>query len=96
MAENFKVDTGKRTHVIFDDPRHANAPRSAGGLKTSRHVDAFAVKIGAVGDHVAHVYPDAVLYSLVRRFGVVLRENFLLQSDRALHGAVDTVEHGQK
>ena len=96
MAERFKVDTEERTHVVSDDPGHANAPGSAGGLEASRHVDAFAVKVGAVGDHIAHVYPDAVLYLLVRGFGVVTPENLLLQSDRALHGAVDAVEHGQK
>ncbi len=96
MAKNFKVDTGKRAHVVSDDPGHANTPRSAGGLEASRHVDAFSVKIGAVGDDVAHVYPDAVLNALVRGFGLVVRGNFLLQSYRALHGAVDAVEYGQK
>ena len=82
--------------MIPHGARDANAPGRTLGLQPGCHVDAIAVKIGAVGDHVGDVDADTKTDAPIRRLVAVMDWHLLLHLDGTAHGAVDAVEYDQQ
>jgi hypothetical protein len=86
---------GVAAKLIANTARHVDLPRLGQSFEASGNIDAVAVNISFVDDHVAGVDADAQLYSLI----VILQlagSQFALDFDAAAHrvdGAVELDQH---
>ena len=80
----------------MDDVRDADAPWRCQPLEPGRHVDAIAVDVVAIDDHVAEVDPDPELDAVLRLEVRVVQGDALLHLDRALDGVNHARELDQR
>ena len=59
-------------HMIAHCSRDADAARRALGLKPRRHIHRIAVQVGAIGNRVADVDPDAEADGSIRRLVAIV------------------------
>ena len=83
-------------HMIAHGARDADEPRRTFRLQPCRDDHAVAVQVGAVGDRVADVDPDAKADAAIVGVARVVGRHLLLHVHGTAHRALDAVEHDQQ
>ena len=95
LAQGLEGELELAADVVVDRPRDQDAARLGELLQAGGDVDAVAVDVLAVDDHVAEVDADAELEPVLRREGGVALAQGLLDADSAGQRLDDAREVGQ-
>jgi hypothetical protein len=82
--------------MISNSPCDQDAARRTLGLESSRYVDAVAMKVRTISDHIAEVDASAKSDRPIGSVGAIVVGYLPLNADCTAHGPVDAIEHDEQ
>ena len=92
FAQVLELHLQLAANLAVDIARDADAAGLGERLEPRRQIDAVAIEIAALDDHIAEIDADAQEDVLIGGYACVLRLHRLLQVDGAFHGVDDAGE----